>query len=548
VPKDRPERGVHFVIATQQLTVNFSGRVLFEDVSLKFTPGNCYGLIGANGAGKSTLLKILARTLEPSAGSVNIPDNCRVSVLEQDHFAYDDVDPITAVLMGYPRLFAIMQEKAAIYAKPDFTEQDGIRSGELEAEFADLNGWEAESQAGELLCGLGVPVESHSKLMKDLDDNDKIRVLLARALFGDPDVLLLDEPTNHLDVASILWLEDFLAGFKNTVIVVSHDRHFLNHICTHIADIDYRKVTLYTGNYDFWQQASDLQLRQQREHNRKAEEKAKELKSFIARFSANASKSRQATARKKMLDKLDITTIRPSSRKYPHIVFSPDPMKSRDLLTVAKLSGGLGGTRLFENVSFTVGRSEKVAFVADDSLLVTALFEVLAGAQEPLAGQVAWGRAAEYSYFPKDQTSYFAHEINLIDWLRQYSADQSESFVRSFLGRMLFSGDETKKSVSVLSGGEKVRCMLSKLMLENRHTLVLDGPTNHLDLESITALNRSLIDFPGAILFSSHDVEFTQTIATRVIELQPDGVVDRPMSYADYLNEKAERRGLAAVM
>ena len=535
------------MISTQSLSLAFGSRILFEDVNLKFTPGNCYGLIGANGAGKSTFLKILSGEIESTAGLVQIPRKYRMSVLKQDHFGYNEVDAVTTVLMGHERLFAVMKEKEAIYAKPNFSEADGVRSGELEAEFADLNGWEAESQVGILLCGLGIPVESHTRLMKDLDDNDKIRILLAQALFGDPDILLLDEPTNHLDVASILWLEDFLAGFKNTVIVVSHDRHFLNQICTHIADIDFHKITLYTGNYDFWQQASELNLRQARDKNRKAEDKAKELKSFIARFSANASKSRQATARKKMLDKLDIGAIKPSTRKHPHIVFDPDPMKSRDVLKVSGLSGALEGEQLFSNASFTVGRDEKIVFVADDSLLVTALFEILAGAQQPLSGSVKWGSSAEYSYFPKDQAAYFARDVDLVDWLRAYSEDQSESFVRTFLGRMLFSGDETKKSVSVLSGGEKVRCMLSKLMLENRHTMILDGPTNHLDLESITALNRTLTKFPGTILFSSHDVEFSQTIATRVIEIRANGVVDRPIRYEDYLNERAELRGLAQV-
>lgn len=533
------------MISTSSLSLSFGSRILFEDVNLKFTPGNCYGLIGANGAGKSTFLKILSGEIESSAGDVHIPNKFRLSVLKQDHFAYDDIDATTTVLMGHERLYAVMQEKDALYAKPDFSDEDGIRTGELEAEFADMDGWEAEAQVGVLLSGLGIPVESHTKLMKDLDDNDKIRILLAQSLFGDPDILLLDEPTNHLDVDSILWLEDFLAGFKNTVIVVSHDRHFLNHVCTHIADIDFKKITLYTGNYDFWQKASDLNLKQQRDQNKKAEDKAKELKDFIQRFSANASKSRQATARKKMLDKLDIGSIKPSTRKYPHIAFDPEPIKSRDLLTVKGLSGGVEGQALFKNVSFTVGRNEKVVFVSDDSLLVTTLLNILAGVQDPLAGNVHWGSSAKYSYFPKDQNEYFSRDVNLVDWLREFSKDQSESFVRSFLGRMLFTGDESKKSVTVLSGGEKVRCMLSKMMLENSSTLILDGPTNHLDLESITALNRSLTKFPGTILFASHDLEFTQTIASRVIEVQADGVIDRPISYQDYLNECAERKGIS---
>ncbi|MBT8493837.1 MAG: ATP-binding cassette domain-containing protein [Deltaproteobacteria bacterium] len=535
------------MITTENLTLSFGDRILFEDVNLRFTPGNTYGLIGANGAGKSTFIKMLAGEIESSSGTVSIPKQLRMSTLKQDHFAYDEVEALTAVLMGHERLFGVMQEKDAIYAKPDFSEEDGVRAGDLEAEFADLNGWEAESQAAKLLSGLGIPVELHNTLMKELDDNQKIRVLLAQALFGDPDILLLDEPTNHLDVASVLWLEDFLAGFQNTVIVVSHDRHFLNHVCTHIADIDFRKITLYTGNYDFWQKASELNLRQQREQSRKAEDKAKELKAFIARFSANASKSRQATARKKLLDKLDIGSIKPSTRKYPHIVFDPEPYKSRDLLNVKELAVDSPEGPLFKNVSFTIGRGEKVVFVADDSTLVTALFDVLAGAREPASGKVAWGTTVEKSYFPKDQTDYFNKEVDLVEWLSEFSPDPSESFVRSFLGRMLFSGDEAKKPVTVLSGGEKVRCMLSKLMLENRHTMILDGPTNHLDLESITALNRTLVKFPGSLLFSTHDVEFAQTIATRVIEIQPEGVIDRPISYEDYLNERAEQRGIALV-
>ena len=535
------------MISTENLTLSFGSRILFEDVNIKFTPGNCYGLIGANGAGKSTFLRILSGEIDSTTGSVNIPNRLRMSVLKQDHFAFDEFDAITTVLMGHDDLYQIMKAKEEIYAKADFTEEDGIRSGELEARFADLNGWEAEAQVGELLCGLGIPVESHTKKMQDLDDSEKVRVLLARALFGDPDILLLDEPTNHLDVDSILWLEEFLINFKNTVIVVSHDRHFLNNVCTHIADIDFRKVTLYTGNYDFWQQASELMLRQKRDQNRKSEDKAKELKAFIQRFSANASKSRQATARKKLLDKLDVSSIPPSSRKYPHIVFEPEVMKSKDLLTVKGLATAEGELSQFENVSFTVGRGEKVVFVARDSLLTTALFDLLAGTKEPGKGSVTWGSSAHFSYFPKDQSDFFSRDLNLVDWLRQYSEDQSESFVRTFLGRMLFSGDETKKPVTVLSGGEKVRCLLSKLMLENRHTLILDGPTNHLDLESITALNRALTGFPGTILFSSHDVEFTQTISDRVIEVRADGVVDRPISYEDYLEECADRRGLSRV-
>ncbi len=533
------------MITAQDVSLSFGSRILFENVNLKFTSGNCYGLIGANGAGKSTFLKMLSGEIETSTGTISIPQKYRMSVLKQDHFAYDDSDALTTVMMGHERLFKVKNDKDALYNKPDFSEEDGVLAGELESEFADLGGWEAESQVGELLCGLGIPVDVHTKKMSDLDDNDKIKVLLAQALFGDPDILLLDEPTNHLDVSSILWLEDFLADFKNTVIVVSHDRHFLNHVCTHTADIDFQNITLYTGNYDFWQQASELNLRLKREQSRKTEDKAKELKAFIRRFSANASKSKQATARKNMLDKLDISSIKPSTRKHPHIVFEPEKMKSKDLLTIDKLSVEKGGEVLFENLSLQVGREEKIVFVSDDSRLVTAFLEVVAGEAKPAKGKVLWGSSARHSYFPKENTDYFSRDTDLVDWLREYSEDKSESFIRTFLGRMLFTGDETKKSVSVLSGGEKVRCMLSKLMLENRNTMILDGPTNHLDLESITALNRSLIKFPGTLLFSSHDVEFNQTIATRVIDIGPKGIVPRPSSYEDYLADRAEQRGIA---
>jgi len=534
------------VITAQELTLSFGSRILFENVNLKFTPGNCYGLIGANGAGKSTFLKLLSGEIESSQGATHVPPSARMSVLKQDHFAFNDLDAISTVLMGHQRLYEVMKEKDALYAKGDFSEKDGVRAGELESEFADLGGWEAEAQVGVLLCGLGIPVSSHTRGMKELDDGEKVKVLLAQALFGDPDILLLDEPTNHLDVSSILWLENFLADFKNTVIVVSHDRHFLNHVCTHIADIDFQNIALYTGNYDFWQQASELNLRLKREANRKAEDKAKDLKSFIQRFSANASKSKQATARKNMLSKLDVGSIKPSTRKHPHIVFEPEPMKSKDLLTVSDLTVKNGDETLFEKFSLTVGRDEKIVVVSDDSRLVTALFEVLAGNEKPAGGKVRWGSSAQHSYFPKDNTPFFQRDVNLVDWLREYSEEQKESFLRTFLGRMLFTGDETKKSVQVLSGGEKVRCMLSKLMLESRSTMILDGPTNHLDLESITALNRTLIKFPGALLFSSHDVEFNRTIATRVVEIGPKGIVDGPNSYDEYLAKRAEERGIGA--
>lgn len=530
------------MISTANLSLQFSSRVLFENVSIKFTPGNCYGLIGANGAGKSTFVKILSGEIEPTEGEVIIPGGQRMSVLKQDHFEYDDVPAITAVLMGHKRLFQIMEEKDAIYAKEDFSEADGIRSAELESEFADLNGWESESQAAELLSGLGMAVKYQKLNMKELDDGNKVRVLLAQALFADPDILLLDEPTNHLDVDNILWLERFLANFKNTVIVVSHDRHFLNHVCTHIADIDYQKVTLYSGNYDFWQQSSELVLAQQRDSNKKSEDKAKELKNFIQRFSANASKSKQATARKKMLANLSIDSIKPSTRKYPHIVFAPEKLQGKDLLTIKNLSKSEGGQVLFKDLNMTIAKDDRVVFVSEDSLATTALLAILGGKVEPDTGEVLWGSSVAHSYFPKDHNDYF-HEVdlNLIDWLRQFSDDEKEEFVRSFLGRMLFTGEESKKKAKVLSGGEKVRCMLSKLMLEEPQCMVLDGPTNHLDLESITSLNRALIKYPGTVLFASHDVEFIQSLANRVVEIGPKGVVDRPIQYEDYLQERAER-------
>ncbi|MBL4637033.1 MAG: ATP-binding cassette domain-containing protein [Kofleriaceae bacterium] len=531
------------MISTANLSLQFSSRVLFENVSIKFTPGNCYGLIGANGAGKSTFVKILSGEIDPTEGEVLIPGGMRMSVLKQDHFEYDDVPSLSAVLMGHKRLFQIMKEKEIIYAKEDFSEADGIRSAELESEFDDLNGWESESQAAELLSGLGMAVKYQKLNMGELDDGNKVRVLLAQALFADPDILLLDEPTNHLDVDNILWLEKFLANFKNTVIVVSHDRHFLNHVCTHIADIDYQKVTLYSGNYDFWQQSSELALSQQRDSNKKSEDKAKELKSFIQRFSANASKSKQATARKKMLANLSIDQIRPSTRKYPHIVFAPEKLQGKDLLTIKNLSKSEGGEVLFKDLNMTIAKDDRVVFVSEDSLATTALLAILGGTLEPDTGSVNWGSSVKHSYFPKDHNDYF-HEVdlNLIDWLRQFSDDEKEEFVRSFLGRMLFTGEESKKKAKVLSGGEKVRCMLSKLMLEEPQCMVLDGPTNHLDLESITSLNRALIKYPGTVLFASHDVEFIQSLANRVVEIGPNGVIDRPIQYEDYLAERAERQ------
>ncbi len=535
------------MLSTQNLSLSFGKQILFEEVNVKFTPGNCYGLIGANGAGKSTFVKILAGEIDPVDGMVIIPSGLRMSVLKQDHFAFAEVPVLTTVLMGFDRLFQIMKDKEEIYAKEDFSEADGIRAGELEEEFSHLNGWEAESQAGELLCGLGIPVALHDKLMKDIDDNQRIRVLLAQAIFGDPDILLLDEPTNHLDVDSILWLEEFLINFKQTVVVVSHDRHFLNKVCTHIADIDFHKMQLYTGNYDFWRQASELALKQRRNANQKASDKAKELKTFIARFSANASKSKQATARKKMLSKLDIEKIPPSTRKYPHIVWEPEKVQGKEFLSVKGISKTLDGEVLFKDLSFNVQKDEKIVFVSDDTLVTTTLLEILAGEQEPDSGTVKWGGMVASGYFPKDNTPYFQKDLDLVDWLRQYSDEQKEEFVRTFLGRMLFTGDESRKSVTVLSGGEKVRCMLSRLMLQNPQALILDGPTNHLDLESIISLNKSLLKYPGAILFASHDVEFIQSLATRVIEIGPDSFRDRYIGYEDYLAERAERLALEKV-
>ncbi len=534
------------MISTQNLSLQFGRRVLFEDVSLKFVQGNCYGLIGPNGAGKSTFLKILSGEIEPSAGSVVLPNKLRMSVLKQDHFAYNEFDALTTVLMGHERLYAIMQEKDAIYAKPDFGDADGIRAAELEAEFGDLNGWESEAQAGELLSGLGIPVSRHGMLIKDLDDGDRVRVLLAQAVFAEPGVLLLDEPTNHLDVDSILWLEEFLLGFPNTVIVVSHDRHFLNKVCTHTADIDFQKIQVFTGNYDFWKSASELALRHRRAQQQKNEDKAAELKTFIARFSANASKSKQATARKKMLDQLDVGSIPPSSRKYPHVVFDPEKLHSKALVKLKGVTKAVGGETMFSNVDLTIARGEKIVVVSNHSLVASSFLEVLAGVEPPDAGTVEWNGTVDYSFLPKDNASLFNADVSVIEWLREYSEEKDEGFIRGFLGRMLFTGEETRKKVTVLSGGEKVRCMIAKLMLENPQCMILDGPTNHLDLESIVSLNNALVKFPGNLIFNSHDVEFIQSLATRVIEINPDGLVDHPYGYEEYLKRHAEEKKLVA--
>jgi ATPase subunit of ABC transporter with duplicated ATPase domains len=532
------------MISTENLSLMFGGRTLFENVNVKFTPGNCYGLIGANGAGKSTFLRILSGQLEPTQGQVSVSSALRISTLKQDHFAYDEVRALAAVIMGHTRLYQVMTEKDALYAKPDFSDDDGIRAAELEAEFGDMNGWDAESNAGRLLGALGIPTDRQERPVKELSDSEKVRVLLAQALFGDPDILLLDEPTNHLDVDSILWLENFLYDFKNTVIVVSHDRHFLDRVCTHVADIDFQKIQLYTGNYTFWYETSQLALRQKQDANRKKTDQINELKTFIARFSANASKSRQASSRKQLLDKITLEDIKPSSRKYPYIVFKPAREVSKDVLFVENLSKTFDGETLFKDVRFSVTRGERIAVVGDDRA-VSALIEILAGELEPDTGKVTWGRAVDLAYFPKDNTKLFQSELSLVDWLRPYSKDQDESFIRGFLGRMLFSGDEAKKSVKVLSGGEKVRCMFSRMMLQDPNVLLLDGPTNHLDLESITALNNGLLKYESPMIFASHDVQFVDSLANRILELGPDKYFDLGMTYEQYLADPArlERHG-----
>ena len=534
------------MITTSGVTLQFGKRVLFKDVSIKFTPGNCYGVIGANGAGKSTFLKLLSGDIEPTKGSIEITPGERMSVLKQDHYAFDEFDVLRTVIMGNKHLVDIMDEKDAIYAKPDFSDEDGIRAGELEAEFAELNGWDAESDAAKLLNGLGIGEDLHYKKMSEVDPDLKVRVLLAQALFGNPDILLLDEPTNHLDLASVKWLEDFLAGFENTVIVVSHDRHFLNQVCTHIADVDFGKIQLYVGNYDFWYHSSQLAAQLMRDANKKKEEKIKELQTFIARFAANASKSKQATSRKKLLDKITLDDIKPSSRRYPYIAFTPDREAGDQLLLVEGISKTIDGEKVLNNVSFTVRKGDKIAFTGPNSAGKTALFQILMGEMEPDEGSFKWGVTTTQAYLPNDNTEYFEGcELSLTDWLRQYSKDPDESFVRGFLGRMLFSGEESLKQASVISGGEKVRCMLSKMMLSGANVLLMDEPTNHLDLESITALNDGLINFKGTLLFVSHDHQFVQTIADRIIELTPEGVFDKLTSYDDFLADEDVQARLA---
>ena len=532
------------MISANGVTLRLGKKALFEDVNIKFTEGNCYGIIGANGAGKSTFLKILSGQLEPTNGSVTMTPGQRLSVLEQDHFKYDDCVVLDTVMMGNARLFEIMKEKDAIYAKEDFTDEDGIRASELEAEFAQMNGWEADSDAASLLNGLGIDTELHYKKMGELDGPEKVKVLLARALFGNPDILLMDEPTNHLDLAAIDWLEEFLINFENTVIVVSHDRYFLNKVCTQIADIDYAKIQLYSGNYDFWYESSQLMIKQMKEANRKKEEKIKELQEFIQRFSANASKSKQATSRKRALEKIQLDEMRPSSRKYPYIDFRPDRAIGNEVLTVENLCKTIDGVKVLDNVSFTLRHDDKVAFVGSNELAKTTLFQILMGEMEPDSGSFKWGVTTSQAYFPKDNSAEFDNDLVIYDWLQQYSPVKDITYVRGFLGRMLFAGDDGAKKVRVLSGGEKVRCMLSKMMISGANVLVFDEPTNHLDMESITALNNGMMKFPGVILFSSRDHQIVQTTANRIIELLPGGFIDKITTYDEYLasDEMAMKR------
>ena len=524
------------MITVTNVSLSFDGSNLFSNVNLKFTPGNCYGIIGANGAGKSTFLKILCGELEPTTGEVSMPKEMRLSVLKQDHYAYDEYTVLDTVIMGNARLYEIMKQKDALYAKPDFCEEDGVLASELEAEFAELNGWEAESDASKLIQGLGLPENLLYAQMASLAGNEKVKVLLAQALFGDPDIVMMDEPTNHLDIAAIRWLEDFLIDYPGTVIVVSHDRHFLNNVCTHTVEIDYTKIKMYVGNYEFWYESSQMIQRMIKQQNKKMEEKAKELQSFIERFSANKSKSRQATSRKKLLEKLTIEELPASSRRYPYIGFTMDREAGKDILQVSGISKTIDGVKVLNNVSFTLNKGDKVAFIGENEIAVTTLFKILMEELTPDEGTFKWGVSTTQSYFPNDNSAYFnGHEESILDWIRQYSADTTETYLRGFLGRMLFSGEDVYKPVNVLSGGEKVRCMFSRMMLFGSNVLVLDQPTNHLDLESITAVNNGLMNFKGNVLFASHDHEFIQTIANRIIEITEDGVIDRMCTYDEYL-------------
>ena len=528
------------MIATSNLSVQFGGRKLFDEVDIKFTPGNCYGIIGPNGAGKSTFLKILTGEMDSTSGEVIIDKGKRLSFLKQDHFAYEDEEVLNVVMMGHAKLYDIMKQKEALYSKEEFTEEDGILASELEGEFAELDGWDAETNAEKFLIGLGIGPDLHHKLMKELTEPEKVKVLLAQAIFGNPDILLLDEPTNGLDLHAVKWLEDFLMDLENTtVLVVSHDRHFLNKVCTHIADIDYGKIKMFVGNYDFWYESNQLMQELIRNQNKKMEQKKKELQDFIARFSANASKSKQATSRKKQLEKLQFEDMQVSNRKYPYIEFKPDREAGNNLLKVENLSKTIDGEKIFENVSFTINTGDKVVLLSRNDIAKTTLLQILAGEMEPDSGTYEWGITTSQSYFPKDNSEYFENvDLSLIDWLRQFSKDQDEQYVRGFLGRMLFSGEEAKKSAKVLSGGEKVRCMLSRMMLSGANVLMLDNPTDHLDLESITSLNKSLERFDGTVLFTTHDHEFIQTVATKIIEITPNGILEKEMEYDDYLNDE----------
>jgi ATPase subunit of ABC transporter with duplicated ATPase domains len=523
------------MLSANGVTIRFGKRVLFEDVNIQFGKGNCYGIIGANGAGKSTFLKVLSGEIEPSKGDVSLEKNERISVLKQDHFAFEEFTVLDTVIMGNKELYQIMKEKEAIYAKEDFSEEDGMKAAKLEEKFAELDGWNAESDAEILLNDLGIIPEKHYKLMKELEAREKVKVLLAQSLFGNPDVLLLDEPTNDLDLKSIDWLQEFLINFENTVIVVSHDRYFLNKVCTHIADVDFGKIKVYPGNYDFWYESSQLALKQMKEQNKKKEEKIKELQEFIARFSANASKSKQATSRKKTLEKIELDEIKPSNRRYPYVDFKPDREPGREILQVKNISKTINGEKILNNISFTVKQNDKIAFLADNENAKTILFQIISGELEPDEGEVVWGTTITHSYFPKDNNYLFETDENLTEWLRKYSKDPDESYVRGFLGRMLFSGDESLKQAKVISGGEKVRCVLSKMMLSGANFLIFDEPTNHLDMESITSVNEGMQKFKGNILFTSHDHQLTQTVANRIIDIKADKVIDREVTYNEYL-------------
>ena len=535
------------MISTSNLSVQFGGRKLFDEVDIKFTPGNCYGIIGPNGAGKSTFLKILTGEAESTSGEVIIDKNKRLSFLKQDHFAYEDEQVLNVVMMGHTKLYDIMMKKNELYSKTEFTEEDGELAAELEGEFAELDGWEAETNAEKFLIGLGIGAELHHKLMKELTEPEKVKVLLAQAIFGNPDILLLDEPTNELDLKAVRWLDEFLMNLENTtILVVSHDRHFLNKVCTHIADIDYGKIKMFVGNYDFWYESNQLMQDLIRNQNKKLEQKRKELQDFIARFSANASKSKQATSRKKQLEKLQFEDMQVSNRKYPYIEFKPEREAGNNMLKVENLSKTIDGEKVLDNISFTVNTGDKVVILSNNDIAKTTLFQILAGEMEPDSGSYEWGMTTSQSYFPKDNSEYFENvDLSLIDWMRQFSTDQHEEYVRGFLGRMLFSGEEARKMAKVLSGGEKVRCILSKMMLSGANVLLLDNPTDHLDLESITSLNKSLIRFPGTVLFTTHDHEFIQTVANKIIEITPNGILEKEMEYDDYINDENVQQRLS---